>query len=172
MSTRNSNVSRTFWHCAVLVLLFLPAASSPAQDTTQTIRRPTGLCFELRSILVDGVVSPLSLGVSGAIDVDVVRIPSSNDATFGLRLGIDRYVTGNPGGDDPRLDYDVFIRHTASGKDLRFDLYFGFSYFTHTSQGGVKLGVDFRFKLAQHFLSLLGKLSAPLGLGFSAGWDR
>ena len=146
--------------------------SSFAQETASTGADSTGLCIQVRSVLVDGVLSPLDVGVSGSLDLDFVRIPSSNLATFGLRFGVDHYMPANPGGSSASTDYDIFIRHTASGRVLRFDMYFGYCYFSHIGQGGVKFGIEFRFKLAEHFLGLLAKLSAPLGLGLSGGWDR
>ncbi len=143
-----------------------------AQEVVGASADSTGLCFQVRSVLVDAVLSPLDIGASGSIDLDLIRSPSSNLATFGLRFGVDHYVPANPGGSSASTDYDIFIRHTSSGRVLRFDMYFGYSYFTPTRQGGVKFGIEFRLKLAEHFLGLLAKLSAPLGLGFSGGWDR
>ena len=157
---------------ALVLIGLLAADSTSAQERDTPLPDSAGVCFQLRSVLIDGVVSPLDVGFSGSVDVDFVRIRSSNLSTFGLRLGVDHYVDANPGGSSPFTDYDIFVRHTASGKVLRFDIYFGYSYFTHTRQGGVKFGIEFRFKLAEHFLGLLAKLSVPLGLGFSGGWDR
>jgi hypothetical protein len=128
-----------------------------------------------RSFWVDLALAPFMGGVSGVLDVDLVRLPSTHLSTFGVRFAVDRYIFGGPGGEgsgSPALDYDVLIRHTASGSVVRFDIYLGYAYYASSSTGGLKFGLEFRFAIIEHFWAFLAKLSLPAGLGFSAGWEQ
>ena len=162
-------------YVSLVTWIVTSASATLAQETDSTFATPSPSYPRFRSVLVDLAVSPFSASASGIVDFDLVRFPSANLSTFGVRFAVDRYKFGGPGGESshsPALDYDLLIRHTASGRVLRFDIYIGYAYYTSQHTSGMKFGVEFRFAIIEHFWEFLGKLSLPFGLGFSAGWEQ
>jgi hypothetical protein len=156
------------------------ASQSPGDTTNSSARDSIGAGLRLRSILLDFESLLFIGGVSGSVDVDFVRLASSNFSTLGVRFAVDRYAYGGPGGSaegSPFTDFNILLRHTASGSVLRFDVYFGYCYYTNSTRsslppsGGLKFGVEIRVKFLPHIMSLLAKFSKPLGVGLSFGWD-
>ena len=130
---------------------------------------------QLRSVLLQAEVAPFIVGFGGLIDYDFVRFPSQHLSTFGVRISVDHYTFGGPGGessDSPALDYNILLRHTASGSVVRFDIYLGYCHYSKKNTDYLKFGIDIQFAIIDHFWSLLAKLSLPAGIGFSAGWQK
>ena len=130
---------------------------------------------QLRSVLLQAEVAPFIVGFGGLIDYDFVRFPSQHLSTFGVRISVDHYKFGGPGGEDsdsPALDYNILLRHTASGSVVRFDIYLGYCHYSKKNTDYLKFGIDIQFAIIDHFWSLLAKLSLPAGIGFSAGWQK
>jgi hypothetical protein len=162
-----------FRFTVILMTCLLAAFPVKAQDTLST--DSVGRYPQLRSVLVQGEIMPFIAGFGGLVDLDFVRLPSGHLSTLGIRFSVDRYTYGGPGGessDSPALDYNVLLRHTASGRVFRFDIYFGYCHYSKRGVDGLKFGLDFQFAIIEHFWSLLAKLSLPAGAGFSAGWQR
>jgi hypothetical protein len=136
---------------------------------------------QLRSVLLDVYWVLFIGGISAEVDIDFLQFRTQPLSTLGVRLGLDHYASGGPGGPtggSPFTDYDLLLRHTVSGSLVRFDLCVGYCYYTTSSpkyypaKDGWKFGVEIRFKVIEHFLSALGKFSRSGGIGGSIGWDR
>jgi len=166
----------------MLVACILASLSGvSAQEKIPNPDDVVGFHPQLRSVLFDAEWALFMGGISGSVDIDLIRLPSSLHSSFGVRFGVDRYFSGSVGGataGSPFTDYNILVRHTASGSLLRLDIYLGYSYHTTSyptyvpSKGGAKFGVEIRWKLVEHIFSLLAKLSRPAGVGGSIGWDR
>ena len=155
--------------------ILIVGSVSASQESDSSLTSAAVSYPRFRSVLVDLALAPFLAGVSASVDVDLVRLPSAHLSTLGIRLAVDRYIFGGPGGEgsgSPALDYDVLIRHTASGSVLRFDVYIGYAYYASRAASGLKFGIEFRLAIVEHIWGFLAKLSLPMGVGFSAGWEQ
>lgn len=163
---------------ALLCVLSVGPPTVVAEEVDSLSTDPPGVHLCLRSVLIDGEYLLFSAGISGSVDVDVIHFRSRLRSALGIRFGIDHYSTGSPGGStsgSPFTDYNVLLRHSASGRIIRLDFYGGYSYHVLYPNHGSptwKAGLDIRVYFMEHFMSALGKISWPGGIGFSLGWER
>ena len=112
---------------ALCLLTNTPTQADDISRVDSTERYP-----QLRSVLLQAEVAPFIVGFGGLIDYDFVRFPSQHLSTFGIRISVDHYQYGGPGGESsysPALDYNILLRHTASGSVVRFDILFNDNYY-------------------------------------------
>lgn len=140
----------------------------------------------LRGIQADGTIFLFTLAYSGSVDIDFLRHTTGRYSSLGIRVGVEHFETGGPGGrtgGSPYIDYNLLLRSTLAGEKLRFDAFLGYAYHTsglpqfYPSTGLVKYGAEFRWKIAPGIFGLLlkanGTKSAEVfGVGFYLGWDQ
>jgi hypothetical protein len=165
---------------SLLICELSPASEADSTAPVSTVQFRPGL----RSIQVDATIFLFTAAYSGSVDIDFLQ--TGRQSALGIRTGVERFVTGGPGGPSggsPYLDYNVLVRSTLSGESLRFDAFLGCAYHTsdlsqyYPSMGLVKYGAEFRWKIAPGVFGLLAKANGTksagtVGVGLYLGWDQ
>ena len=166
-------------------ILFYSALGAEADSLTNGFRFDPGFraaFVELSSVVVYNFSDVV-------LDADLVRIPSAQFSTIGLRFGLMKMYSGfwGSGGESNPNDFygdisSLLVRVTDAGRNTRVDLYLGYAveHRPHYYPKSYKLavgGMDVRFFLVPRILGILVRFTGTsqgffFNIGFCIGYFR